>query len=148
MRNTLSISKLAPIAGRAGVSLGLPAAIMALALTTSASAQDSAAGRWAVAGNVDGKNFTLDCRFQQSGAALSGACIDGPTGDSKIKGGRSHALTKGHATGTSVSWTYVSSYMILSFNVDYAGVRNGDHMSGTIAAAGKKGAFTARRVSA
>jgi hypothetical protein len=106
-----------------------------------------AGGRWAVAGSVDGKNFTLDCRFDQAEQKLTGACIDGPTGDAKVEGGRSHTLLEGRATGDNISWTYQSSYLFLKFDVKYAGIRDGDHMSGTIAAAGNKGTFTANRVS-
>ena len=107
---------------------------------------EDAAGRWAVAGNVDGKNFTLDCKFAQAGQGLSGACIDGPTGDAKIKGGESHPLLKGHAAGEEVSWTYESHFSFIKFKVNYTGARKGDHMSGTIAAAGKTGTFTGNRV--
>lgn len=107
---------------------------------------EGASGRWAVAGNVDGKNFTLDCRFEQTDQSLSGICTDGPTGDAKIKGGRSHALLEGRAAGESVSWTYESSYLFIRFNVEYAGVLEGNHMSGTISAAGKTGIFSANRV--
>ena len=119
--------------------------INALCLSCPAMAQE-AAGHWAVAGNVDGKNFTLDCHFDQVDHNLTGACIDGPTGDSKVEGGRSHALTEGQATGTNISWTYQTSYLLFKFDVKYAGVRDGDHISGSIAAAGKTGTFTANRL--
>jgi hypothetical protein len=124
--------------------LGLFASIATIFVVDSAMAE-GAGGRWAVAGNVDGKNFTLDCRFAETGQNLSGACIDGPTGDAKVEGGRSHALLEGQAVGDNVTWTYQSSYLFIQFNVRYAGVREGDHMSGTIAAAGKTGTFTATR---
>jgi hypothetical protein len=107
---------------------------------------EGAGGRWAVAGNVEGKNFTLDCRFVQAGQNLSGECIDGPTGDAKVEGGRSHTLLEGQVAGDGVTWTYQSSYLFVKFDVKYAGVREGDHMSGTISAAGKAGTFTANRV--
>ncbi len=107
---------------------------------------EDAAGRWAVAGTVEGKNFTLDCRFAETGQNLTGACIDGPTGDAKVEGGRSHPLLEGRVAGEAVSWTYKSSYLFIEFDVKYAGVRDGEHMSGTIAAAGKTGTFTANRV--
>jgi hypothetical protein len=119
--------------------------IVALCVAAPARAE-GAGGRWAVAGSVEGKNFTLDCRFVQAGQNLSGACIDGPTGDAKVEGGRSHALLEGQVAGTAVTWTYQSSYLFLEFNCKYAGVLEGDHMTGTIAAAGKTGTFTAHRV--
>ena len=120
-------------------------ASLALAAPAMATAADDAAGRWAVTGNVAGRSFTLDCRFVQAAQKLSGACVDGPTGDAKIKGGRSHALTKGAVNGTKVSFTYRSSVGILPFDVDYVGARQGDHMSGQLSALGKTGTFTANR---
>ncbi len=119
------------------------AAMLALAAAAGPAAADDASGRWKVAGHMDGKDFTLDCKFQQAGQALTGVCVDGPTGDAKIKGGRAHPLTKGRVTGDQISWTYVSSYSFLNFNVDYSGVRKGEHASGEFSAVGKKGAFTA-----
>lgn len=124
------------------------AAAVILALTAVAApalAQD-ASGHWKVAGHVAGRDFTLDCKFQQSGAALSGVCVDGPTGDKTIKGGREHPLIKGHVNGDQISWTYVSSYSFLKFNVDYTGVTKGERASGQLAAAGKTGTFTADRL--
>ena len=123
----------------------LVAAAIVLCMAAPAVAQESG-GHWAVAGNVDGKAFTLDCRFDQAEHNLTGACIDGPTGDAKVEGGRSHALTEGQVVGASISWTYVTSYLLFKFDVKYAGVRDGDHMSGSVAAAGKTGTFTANRV--
>ncbi len=126
-------------------SFAVGAFLITLCLAHPAQAED-AAGRWAVAGTVDGTNFTLDCRFEQAEHNLTGACIDGPTGDSKVEGGRSHALLEGQSSAGNISWTYQSSYLLFKFDVKYAGTRDGDHMSGTIAAAGKTGTFTANRV--
>jgi hypothetical protein len=121
------------------------AALAILSLAAPAMAEDSS-GRWKVAGNVAGRDFTLDCKFQQQGEHLTGVCVDGPTGDKAIKGGRAHPLIKGRVLGDQISWTYVSSYSIFKFNVDYTGVRKGEHATGAIAAAGKTGAFTADHV--
>src|ERR1700739_4464293 len=76
---------------------------------------DDASGRWKVAGHVDGKDFTLDCKFQQTGQTLTGVCVDGPTGDKTIKGGRAHPLIKGQVNGDHISWTYVSSFSFFKF---------------------------------
>jgi hypothetical protein len=122
------------------------AAILAALTTAGAAAADDNSGRWKVAGNVDGHDFTLDCKFQQQGEALTGVCVDGPTGDKTIKGGRAHPLIKGRVLGDQISWTYVSSYAFFKFTVDYSGVRKGDKASGKIAAAGKTGAFTAEHL--
>jgi hypothetical protein len=115
-----------------------------LALAASAAADDLS-GRWAILGHVAGRDFTLDCRFAQAAQRLSGGCIDGPTGDAHVKGGRNHPLKKGEVAGNKVSWTYQSSYGIIPFDVDYDGVRQGDHMSGQLKALGKDGTFTADR---
>ena len=123
------------------------AGVLLASLTLAAPAiADDASGRWAVAGHVAGKDFTLDCRFTQATQRLAGACIDGPTGDKKIKGGRSHTLTKGAVNGNKVSFSYQSSVGILPFGVDYTGVREGEHMSGQLSALGKTGTFTANRL--
>ena len=124
---------------------GAAALLVSLVASPSANADD-AAGRWAVIGHVAGKDFTLDCRFAEAAQRLTGACVDGPTGDAKIKGGRSHTLTKGAVNGRKVSWAYQSSVGILPFGVDYDGVQQGDRMSGELKALGKTGTFTANRV--
>jgi hypothetical protein len=117
--------------------------LLSLAVAAPATADD-ATGRWAVAGHAGGHDFTLVCAFTQSVQALTGACVDGPTGDAKVKGGRSHTLTRGSVSGAKVAWTYRSNYGIIGFNVDYAGVRQGDHMSGQITSPAA-GTFTANR---
>jgi hypothetical protein len=120
------------------------AASLVLLCSAGPALADDAAGRWALAGNLDGKNFALDCRFVQERQVLSGACVDDPHSDAPIKG--SHVLRRGHATGKDVSWTYELSFLLIRFEVDYVGVRQGEHMSGTIGAAGRRGTFTASRL--
>jgi hypothetical protein len=105
---------------------------------------DDASGHWAVAGRAGGKDFTLNCTFAQAGGALTGACIDGPTGDTRVKGGRSHTLTKGSVIGTKVMFTYKTSFGIIPLTVDYVGARQGDHISGQITSPAA-GTFTANR---
>jgi hypothetical protein len=116
-----------------------------LAAAAPAAAEGTASGHWLVAGHAAGKDFTVDCRFQQDGAGLSGACVDGETHDARVKGGRSHAVTKSHVSGDHVDWTYRSSFGLLPFDVNYTGVRTGDHMTGTVSAPGADGPFTADR---
>jgi hypothetical protein len=124
----------------------LPAGALLASLAFAAPAMaDDASGQWAVAGRAGGHDFTLKCAFTQAGQALSGACVDGPTGDAKVKGGRSHALTKGSVTGAKVAFTYKSSFGIIPLTVDYVGVRQGDQMSGQITSPAA-GTFTAKRV--
>ena len=120
-------------------------ALAAVLAATPAAAQAGAAGRWVVSGKVSGFAFTLNCRFEQAGDALTGACVDGATSDARVKGGKRHDLTRGKVTGDHLSFSYQSSFMLSHFNVDYAGVLQGDRMSGTILANGAAGAFTATR---
>ncbi len=108
-------------------------------------AQDTAAGHWLLAGKVGGTDFTLDCRFQQAGATVSGVCVDGETHDARVKGGRAHTLTKGRLVGDRISFAYQTSKGIFPFEADYAGVLKGDHMSGKASALTFSGVFTADR---
>ena len=121
------------------------APILGLMAAAPAFADDTAAGHWMVTGHVGGKDFTLDCRFQQSGSSLSGLCIDGETHDARVKGGRSHALTKGQAGGGQIAWTYRSSFGLIGFDANYSGSLKGDHITGQISALGASGPFTAVR---
>jgi hypothetical protein len=131
---------------RPSVLLASAAALLTALATAAPAVADDASGRWAVAGHAGGKDFTLNCAFTQAGSGLSGACVDGPTGDARVKGGRSHTLTKGSVSGAKVSFTYKTSYGIIPLTVDYTGVRQGDHMSGQITSPAA-GTFTATRTS-
>jgi hypothetical protein len=124
----------------AGASAALLVGLIAAAPATA----DDASGHWDVAGHAGGKDFTLKCTFAQAGQALSGVCVDGPTGNAQVKGGRSHALTKGSAVGSKIAFTYKTSYGIIPLTVDYVGARQGDHMSGQITSPAA-GTFTATR---
>lgn len=117
-----------------------------LAAASPSAAAESAAGHWAIEGKVGDKTFTLDCRFSQAGQAVSGACVDGDTHDSRVKGGRSHTLTKGSVEGDRIAFTYKSSFLFTRFDAVYTGVLQGDRMTGGLAALGAKGTFTGQRV--
>ncbi len=117
-----------------------------LAAPAPAAADGAVSGHWRVAGKVSGFAFTLNCDFQQAGAALTGVCVDVATNDPKIKGGRRHPLTKGAVDGDNVSFSYESSFLLTRFSVDFAGLRQGDHMAGKISGSGQSGAFTADRL--
>lgn len=124
-----------------------PIAIIAAAWVAAgpAAAQGSAAGHWAIEGKVGDKAFTLDCHFTQAGQNLAGACVDGDTHDARVKGGRSHTLTKGSLAGDQIAFTYQSSFLFTKFDAVYTGVLHGDSMSGSLAALGAKGVFTGHR---
>jgi hypothetical protein len=119
--------------------------IAALTVAGAAMADDSAAGHWLVSGHAGGKDFTLDCHFTQTAATLAGACVDGDTHDARVKGGRSHTLTRSHVAGDQVAWTYRSSVGLIGFDANYTAVRKGDHMTGQVSALGVTGPFTADR---
>jgi hypothetical protein len=127
-------------------SIGAFVASLVVMAAGSAAAQESAAGHWAVEGKVGDKAFTLDCRFIQAGPKIAGACVDGDTHDARVKGGRSHTLTKGSLVGDQIAFTYQSSFGLIKFDANYSGVLHGDHMSGNLAALGAKGAFTGNRL--
>jgi hypothetical protein len=122
-----------------------PLLLAILAAAPPALAQVDAGGRWIVSGRISGVSFTLNCDFQQAGGALTGACIDSGVSDPKIRSGRRHILTRGHVEGDRVTWTYPSSFLLVRFDVDYAGIRTGDHMAGQITVQNRTGAFTAMR---
>lgn len=132
------------IMGGGRLSLITAIAVMA-AVAGAARAEDGAAGHWRVQGKVSGFAFTLNCQFDQSGAKLTGVCVDGATSDPKVKGGRGHPLVGGSAQGERVAFSYQSSFLLSRFQVDYLGVRRGDRMSGSINVQGKTGEFTAER---
>ena len=121
------------------------AGTVAPAASAAADGASRAGGRWVVSGKVGPFGFTLNCRFEDAGAALTGACVDGATSDARVKGGKRHELTRGKVVGDHVTFSYRSSFMLKHFDVDYAGVVHGDRMSGTILANGQSGAFTAAR---
>ncbi|QUD88364.1 hypothetical protein [Phenylobacterium montanum] len=100
---------------------------------------------WRVAGKVASFAFTLNCDFRPAGTRLGGVCVDASTSDPTIKGGRAHKITRGRIDGDTVSWTYVSSFLLSKFDVTFDGTRRGQDMSGVIHVQGHDGAFTATR---
>lgn len=117
----------------------LAAAILAMVVSSAASAaEDPAAGAWKMNGRVDGKDFVVNCHFDQHGDGLGGACFDGGT---NLK----HLLTSGSVNGDQVKWTYVSHKVLIPFDVVWAGKLSGGMMQGTVGAVGHNGTFTAAK---
>ncbi|MDE2302605.1 MAG: hypothetical protein KGK11_08610 [Sphingomonadales bacterium] len=110
-----------------------------------AAAPSGAGGPWHVTGDVAGHGFVLDCTFSQSGAQLAGACIEAGGSDSHVKPGKVHKLSEGSVAGSAVRWAYPVSVMLLPIDIRFTGTASGDHMTGTVTAAGRKGSFTAVR---
>jgi len=124
----------------------LAAALSAIALSTPAFAQNPGAlsqsaqlaGAWRLTAKVASVPYDLVCRFEQSGEDVGGVCADADDGTG-------HKLTGGHIDGDKVSFRHRGHFMFAKFDVNYAGVVEGDHMSGQIAVFGHTGAFTAVR---
>ncbi|MFT3964418.1 MAG: hypothetical protein QM690_00865 [Sphingobium sp.] len=103
-------------------------------------------GGWHVTGEIAGRKFTADCRFDPQGTAqFGGECIALSTGEETVKAGKSYKLTQGSVSGNQVRWGYPTKVMFLSVDIQYAGTLSGDRINGTISAAGRKGTFAAVR---
>jgi len=110
--------------------------IIATALLSSASAiHAESGGVWRVNGAIGGRAVVLDCRLEPSG----GMCVDA------APGGKSHPLVKMAGSGNQLSWSFKTRYLFMDITLAFAGRVAGDRMSGTIAAAGRSGTFTATR---
>jgi hypothetical protein len=118
---------------------------LALAAISAQAASAQAPTSWRINGDIGGKSFVEDCRFNPDGAKLSGTCVDVSTGDKSIKAGKIHPVTRGSACGNRMTWTYQISMFLMSLNVDYDGRVSGNQMSGTLSVRGHQGKFTATR---
>jgi hypothetical protein len=120
-------------------------ALLSLTLAATPAAAANVGGSWRVTGAVSDRPFTLDCRFEPRGAGFGGVCIERGGGDSHVQPGKSHAVSDGAVTGSSVSWSYPASVMMMKLEIAFQGTLDADRMSGTVTTAGRKGAFTAMR---
>jgi len=127
--------------GRTGV-WGFAALVLAQAPSL---AQAQVAGPWSVSGQIAGTPFAVDCRFEPQGSTLGGVCVETAAGLSGFKAGKVHVLKAVGVEGRQVRWSYEASFLLAHFDVVYSGTVDADHMAGTVAAAGRKGAFTAVR---
>lgn len=114
-------------------------------LLSSSPASAEVAGTWRVSGEISGRAFVTDCRFEPRGSQFGGVCVDAATGDAKVKAGKAHTLTKGNVSGNQVGWTYQTSVMFMPIDIDFAGTQKGNTIDGTISAKGRTGHFTAVR---
>ena len=113
--------------------------MLSIRLAAAALSGSPATGHWVVNGDVDAKPFVLHCDFTQTGETLAGTCHD------YTPSGKAHRITSGAVKDGKVRFVYQSNYLLLKFDAIYEGVLNGDAMSGSAEAAGRKGTFTARR---
>jgi hypothetical protein len=117
----------------------LAAALAVVAMATPALADESPlSGAWRLSAKVASVPFNLICRLQQVGDKIGGVCLE-PSGH------KGHPLTAGHVEGGHVTFTHGGSFLLNTFDVNYAGVVDGDRMSGQIAVFGHTGDFTAVR---
>jgi hypothetical protein len=123
--------------------IGLGATVLALAVSAPAHAEIG--GSWLVKGDVAGKAFVLDCRFEPRGPQFGGVCVEAAGSDANVKAGKVHKLTQGSLNGNQVHWAYQVSVMFMSVDIGFAGMLAGDRIGGTTSAAGRKGTFTAIR---
>lgn len=117
-------------------------ALMSAILVASPAAAQ-VAGPWTVSGDVGGRPFVVNCRFESHGAEFGGVCVDASVADAKA--GKAHTLTKGTVSGGQVRWTYPATFMLAKFDVNFVGALAGDRIAGTVSASGRNGAFTAVR---
>jgi hypothetical protein len=111
----------------------------AILLSSPAAAQ--IAGSWQVSGKVGSNAFLTNCQFTPSGSGFGGSCVESKTGKHRV-------LTKGSTSGALVQWSYPASFMMMNFDVDFAGTLNGNSITGTVTASGHEGTFTATRTAA
>jgi hypothetical protein len=117
----------------------LVAVLAVVALSTPAVAQDSPlSGAWRLSAKVASVPFHLICRFEQMGGKLGGKCLD-PAGH------RNLPLTAGSVDGDHVTFTHGGSFLLNKFDVNYAGVIDGDRITGRIDVFGHSGDFVAVR---
>ncbi len=112
-------------------------------LLGAAPAAAQVAGNWHVNGKIDDKAFVLDCRFDPNDSGFGGVCIEVPGGNAGTHPGKQHVLTKGSVAGTQIGWSYPTSFMFMSFSVNFAGTLSGDSITGIVTASGHSGPFTA-----
>ena len=119
--------------------------MLAAMLLAAAPAAAQIAGDWHVNGKIDDRMFVLNCQFQPNDSGFGGICVEAPGGSAGTHAGKQHILTKGSVAGNQIGWSYPTSFMLMSFNVNFAGTMAGDSITGTVTASGHSGPFTATR---
>jgi len=110
--------------------------LIALALLTcAASVQADSGNTWRVNGAISGRTFVLDCKLVQG----TGSCVDA------APGGKAKPLTSLSTSGDRAIWSFQTRHLFINITLAFNGRITGDHMSGTMSAAGRSGTFTAVR---
>lgn len=102
-------------------------------------------GAWHVTGDVAGRSFALDCRFNPAAGGFGGDCTELASSDARGTPGKVHRLNKGSQSGAQISWSYPVTIIFMRLDIGFAGKVEGDRISGTTSAAGRKGSFSAIR---
>lgn len=100
-------------------------------------------GTWHVTGQISGNAFALNCEFLPSGSQMEGSCTDAYDPNGKSRVGRVIKLTQGSLSGRQIQWAYKARVVLMSFEIIYSGVVEGNRISGIVTAAGRRGNFTA-----
>lgn len=122
---------------------------LVLGLTASARAADPAAvpGSWHVTGDIAGRSFALDCRFEPGSGAFGGICTETASSDARGSPGKVHRLNSGTLSGTRITWSYPVTVMLMHIGIGFDGRIEGNRIVGITSAAGRKGSFQATRLS-
>ncbi len=117
------------------------------AIATPAAAQDAnpLSGAWKLSAKVASVPFNLICRFAQTGSRLEGSCVKAPANKTAASNSAPIPLTAGRVEGDHVTFTHGGKFLLKSFDVNYAGVLNGDQLTGRIDVFGHTGDFVAVR---
>ena len=117
----------------------LAIAVAALAVATPAFAGDNPlSGAWRLSAKVASVPFNLICRFERMGDNLGGSCMDSVHH-------KDIPLTAVHVDGDHVTFKHAGHFLLKTFDVNYAGVVEGDKISGQIDVFGHTGDFVAVR---
>jgi hypothetical protein len=104
-------------------------------LISPAHLQAESANSWRVNGSISGRTFVLDCLLEQG----TGTCTD------VSAGGKSKPLTSLTRLGDRTSWSFQTRHLFLNITLAFSGRVSGEHMNGTMSAAGRSGSFAAVR---
>ena len=132
----------------------LAVVLAAGAIATPAFAQDTPheggplSGAWKLSAKVASVPFNLICRFAQTGSRLEGSCVKASANKTAAANAAPIPLTAGTVDGAHVTFKHNGKFLLKTFDVNYAGVVNGDEMTGHIDVFGHSGDFVAVRAGA
>jgi hypothetical protein len=123
----------------------LAATLVLVWASTPAAADPAVPGAWHVTGDIAGRTFALDCRFEPAAAAFGGTCTETASSDSHGSPGKVHRLNSGSLAGAQIAWSYPVTVMFMHIAIGFNGRFDGNRITGATSAAGRKGSFVATR---